>query len=152
MTDFKTFLRLFDRTFNIRDIPGTLEKKRTEFTGLNGSARALFISALFQRLSGGIILITRSNRDASDFYGDLSLFLKENEIFLFPSRETLPYDDAEPFKEIIVKRIIALNALVKKQRGVFVLPVRTFTDFFIPKSIFEQSCIRLIKGADVSFS
>ncbi len=152
MTDFRTFLRLFDRTFNIRDIPGTLEKKRTEFTGLNGSARALFISALFQRLSGGIILITRSNRDASDFYGDLSLFLKENEIFLFPSRETLPYDDAEPFKEIIVKRIIALNALVKKQRGVFVLPVRTFTDFFIPKSIFEQSCIRLIKGADVSFS
>ncbi|MCK5568295.1 MAG: hypothetical protein KAJ15_01170, partial [Spirochaetes bacterium] len=152
MTDFRTFLRLFDRTFNIRDIPGTLEKKRTEFTGLNGSARALFISALFQRLSGGIILITRSNRDASDFYGDLSLFLKENEIFLFPSRETLPYDDAEPFKEIIVKRIIALNALAKKQRGVFVLPVRTFTDFFIPKSIFEQSCIRLIKGADVSFS
>lgn len=152
MTDFRTFLRLFDRTFNIRDIPGTLKKKRTEFTGLNGSARALFISALFQRLSGGIILITRSNRDASDFYGDLSLFLKENEIFLFPSRETLPYDDAEPFKGIIVKRIIALNALAKKQRGVFVLPVRTFTDFFIPKSIFEQSCIRLIKGADVSFS
>ncbi len=152
MTDFRTFLRLFDRTFNIRDIPGTLEKKRTEFTGLNGSARALFISALFQRLSGGIILITRSNRDASDFYGDLSLFLKEHEIFLFPSRETLPYDDAEPFKEIIVKRIIALNALAKKQRGVFVLPVRTFTDFFIPKSIFEQSCIRMIKGADVSFS
>ncbi len=93
MTDFRTVLRLFDRTFNIRDIPGLLEKKRTEFTGLNGSARALFISALFQRLSGGIILITRSNRDASDFYGDLSLFLKENEIFLFPSRETLPYDD-----------------------------------------------------------
>ena len=104
-----------------------------------------------QQTRRGIILITKSNRDATDQYSDLSLFLKDTDINLFPSRETLPYDDARPFREIVVKRVLALHAFIKKKKGVFVLPVRTFTDFFLPRSVFESSCFRLARGVEVPF-
>ncbi len=148
----KAVLHLFDSTYKVKDFLYMLEKKNAEFTGLNGSSKALFIASLYQKIKQGIIIITRSNRDASDLYGDLALFFNEQLIFLFPSKETLPYDDTEPFKDIVIKRIISLNALAAEQSGVFILPVRTFTDFFIPREIFMQSIISLKKSSDMPFS
>ena len=151
MSDLNYLLKNFTKEYDMNSEKSLLDKKGSEFTGLAGSSKALFIAALFQHTNRGIILITKSNRDASDLYGDLSLFLKDQDIYLFPSRETLPYDDAHPFMEIVIKRILGLHAFTKKQKGVFVLPVRTFTDFFITRDAFESSCFQLTRGDEVPF-
>jgi len=145
-------LKLFTDTYKIKDIAQLLTKRGSLFSGLKGSSKALFVSSLYQRTKRSIILITRSNKDSSDFYGDLSIFLGEQNIFLFPSRETLPYDDSEPYKDIVMKRIIALNALISERSGVFVLPVRTFTDFFMPREIFRENTLHLEKGKEIAYS
>ena len=152
MTVLSDVLQKFIKEYDLNCIEGLLDKKGGEFTGLAGSSKALFIAAFFQHLKRGIVLVTKSNRDASDLYGDLSLFIKDPDIYLFPSRETLPYDDARPFTEIVIKRILALHAFTKKKNAVFVLPVRTFTDFFITKEVFESSCFQLARGDEVPFS
>ncbi|KKK43527.1 hypothetical protein LCGC14_3168330, partial [marine sediment metagenome] len=152
MTVLSDVLQKFIKEYDLNCIEGLLDKKGGEFTGLAGSSKALFIAAFFQHLKRGIVLVTKSNRDASDLYGDLSLFIKDPDVYLFPSRETLPYDDARPFTEIVIKRILALHAFTKKKNAVFVLPVRTFTDFFITKEVFESSCFQLARGDEVPFS
>jgi transcription-repair coupling factor (superfamily II helicase) len=145
----KELVRKFDSVYNIKDFPLLLEKKGLEFTGLNGSSKALFVASLYKRIERGIILVTKSNRDASNLYSDLQLFLPGDHLYLFPSRETLPYDEAEAFREITVKRIISLDSLLDARKGVFVLPVRTFTDLFIPGDIFRNSCIRLEREREI---
>ena len=133
---FTDILKQFDKTYNIKSIAGGFGQARKTFTGLNGSSRALFTAALFNHLDRGLIVVTANNRSASNLYGDLSHFLPPPQIYLFPSRETLPYDSSEPFRELTSKRIVALDALIREERGIFVLPVRTFTDVYVPREEF----------------
>jgi len=147
--ELKSLMKRFDHTYDVSTIAGVLQRKSIELTGLHGSSRALFTASLLQKINRGIIVVTRNNRDASDFYTDLEHFVIPAQLFLFPSKETLPYDDTLPYKEITMQRIIALSSLLKGEKAVFVLPVRTFTDFFLPKEVFEENVLRVEKGAAV---
>jgi len=111
----------------------------SEFNGLHGSARALLTASLYA--GGTIIVVTRNNRDAGDFCSDLGLFMKPEDIFLFPAQETLPYDDSPPFTEITEKRIIALTGLLGGRSGVYVLPVRSFTGYYPTRGTLKESMI-----------
>ena len=107
---------LFDKSYGYDY--GTLFKNGgVQFTGLSGSSRVLFILTLFRTLDRPIIIVTRNNREAEQILGDLSLFLGDSELYLIPSKETLPYDDSTPFRELTVKRITAFDALLQKKGG-----------------------------------
>jgi transcription-repair coupling factor (superfamily II helicase) len=136
----------FNSTYNY-ELKALLEGEPVDFTGLNGSSKSLFISSLFQRVKREIVVVTRSNRNAEELFSDLSLFLSADELFLFSSKETLPYEDTDFFREITVKRIVALNALLNKERAVFILPVRSFIDYFMPGEIFKRCMIEMRTGS-----
>lgn len=140
-------LGLFSKAYVPDTLAEQLEHQTFDFVGLHGSSRALFIASMFQMVGKGIIVVTRNNRDANDLYTDLLLFLKGEQLYLFPSRETLPYDTSEPFREITAKRIIALASLSQKEKGVIVMPVRSFIDYYIPESIFHQYTFEVRKGS-----
>jgi len=133
---FADILKQFDKTYPVADIARSFGEERKTFTGLNGSSRALFTAALFNHLDKGLIVVTSNNRSASNLYGDLGHFLPPPQLYLFPSRETLPYDSSEPYRELTSKRIVALDALIHGEKGIFVLPVRTFTDLYLPRDEF----------------
>jgi len=139
-------LKKFGDVYGVEGAAQSLNRGLATFTGLNGSSKALFVASLFGRLSGGILLVTENNRRASDHYTDLAHVLAPEHLFLFPSRETLPYDTSEPYRELTSKRVVALDALVRQERGVFVLPVRSFTDLFIPRHVYHEQAMGLEKG------
>jgi len=148
----KEIIKLFNDTYRMKDLLHLLDKRGSVFSGLKGSSKAFFVAALFTLTKKSILLVSRSNRDASDLYGDLSLMLGPQEIYLFPSKETLPYDDSEPYREIVVRRILAMSSLATSERGIYVLPVRTFLDYFLPLEIFRKSMFTLDKSKDLKFS
>jgi transcription-repair coupling factor (superfamily II helicase) len=115
-------------------MPGCLEAIRetgAEFTGLSGSSSALFAASLFKKSDNGLIIVVRNNREASEFFTDLHEFVDERFLFLLPSKETLPYDESEPYSDIIAQRVIALHALLQQKRGIFILLyARLSTDIF----------------------
>jgi len=152
MLNTKTILKLFQRSFPIKELASELEKKTISINGLKGSAKALFIASLIDNTENGIVFVTKNNRDAQDLFNDLCIFLREDNVFLFPSNETLPYDESEPYKEIVIKRIMALDALVKEEKKVFVLPARGFTEFFLPRDIYLKSIIEVDKEKVICFS
>jgi len=137
---------LFERTFDMGQIVSQLQRGRVVFTGLRGSGKAFFTASLYHCMKGVILFVTRSNREAQELYSDLSIMIELKNLFLFPSRETLPYDISEPYREMVIRRILALNRLLQKKEGVYILPVRTFIDYFIPQQVFRESCIILKKG------
>ena len=151
ITEITSLLDGFDRVFDIAGLADSMVKNDVELTGLGGSSKALFVASLFRRLDRGVILVTRSNRDASDLAGDLAYWVDETDLYLFPSKETLPYDESEPFREFTVKRIIALSAMAAGRRGIFILPVRTLTDYFPPVAAFREACVTVKKGGLLRF-
>ena len=104
---------------------------------------------MYKRQNKSIVLVTRNNRDASDLFTDLGYFVDPELLHLFPSRETLPYDDTEPYYEITIHRIKALDNLLRRLKGIYVLPVRSFLDFYVPPVVFSESIIELRKGMNI---
>jgi len=150
--DLQKLLKVFRKTYDLERVASLCAQSTVDITGLHGSSKALFIASFFQSTKKGMLIVARSNRDASDIYTDLNHFMGSDRLYLFPSRETLPYDESEPFVEITEKRIVALERLVSADAGIFVLPVRTFIDYFIPKKNFFESFIHIKRGGTVSYS
>jgi transcription-repair coupling factor (superfamily II helicase) len=141
--EFADILKQFDRTYAVEGIAGSYGDARTVFTGLHGSSRALFAAALFNHLERGLIVVTSNNRSGANLYSDLGHFVSSEQLYLFPAKETLPYDSSEPYRELTTKRIVALDALNRGERGIFVLPVRSFTDLYIPKEQYNKQIIHM---------
>jgi transcription-repair coupling factor (superfamily II helicase) len=146
--DLVLLTKKFKNNHDVRSIAKLLQRGTVELTGLYGSSKALFVATLLGELNGGIVIVTSNNRSASDLYTDLEHFVTSDSLYLFPSRETLPYDESEPFREITIKRIIALASFLRGTRGIFIIPVRTFTDLFIPKEEFSDCIIQLKRDSD----
>ncbi|MGQ9616313.1 MAG: transcription-repair coupling factor [Spirochaetota bacterium] len=148
--DLKKTVHNFREVYGLDGLASRILEGKPEFTGLPGSSKAIFTAALFQSINRSIVLVTRNNRDASDLFTDLGYFEDPESIHLFPSRETLPYDDSEPYREITIKRITALDNLLRRVKGIYVLPVRTFLDFYVPARAFSESIIELSKGKSIT--
>jgi transcription-repair coupling factor (superfamily II helicase) len=143
--DLVSLAQLFKNSHDVGAIAKLLQRGAVELTGLYGSSKAFFVASLLGELGSGIVLVTSNNRSASDLYTDLEHFVTSDSLYLFPSRETLPYDESEPYREITIKRIVALASFLSGARGIFIIPVRTFTDLFIPKEEFRKCIIQLEK-------
>ncbi|MCJ7814085.1 MAG: hypothetical protein MUP34_01550, partial [Candidatus Atribacteria bacterium] len=101
----------------IKMIKGKLVNKIL-LSGLKDSARSFFISALVSKeeIKKSYLIITDSQENALKIYQDLDTFLnksqnKEENIFLFPSFDVLPYEDISSDPQIIQQRINILKHL-----------------------------------------
>jgi transcription-repair coupling factor (superfamily II helicase) len=87
-------------------------------SGLKDSARSFFIAALVSKeeIKKSYLVITDSQENALKTYQDLDTLLnksqnKEENIFLFPSFDVLPYEDISSDPQIIQRRINILKHL-----------------------------------------
>jgi len=93
-------------------------------SGLKDSARSFFISALASKeeIKKSYLIITDSQENALKIYQDLDTFLnksqnKEENIFLFPSFDVLPYEEISSDPQIIQQRINILKHLSVKDHN-----------------------------------
>ncbi|MBN2324693.1 MAG: transcription-repair coupling factor [Spirochaetes bacterium] len=142
----------FERSFG-GDFGALFTDSRTDspvhVTGLSGSSRALFILSLYRKTKRAIVVVTRNNREGERFINDITLLFPDTPCYMMPSKETLPYDRSEPLTELTAKRITALNALLGGERSIYIVPVRSFIDLFMPKDLFLSSLLRLKRGDTV---
>ena len=107
----------------IKIIKGKLVNKIL-LSGLKDSARSFFIAALVSKeeIKKSYLIITDSQENALKIYQDLDTFLnksqnKEENIFLFPSFDVLPYEDISSDPQIIQQRINILKHLSMNDQG-----------------------------------
>jgi transcription-repair coupling factor (superfamily II helicase) len=94
-------------------------------TGLAGSAPVLMVAALHRARRERIWILATTSPDAAEQVAtDLEAVLGEGAVFLYPQRESLPYEQGEPHLEIGGARVEALEALLSGRAALVVTTAR----------------------------
>ncbi|HEX5724312.1 MAG TPA: transcription-repair coupling factor [Longimicrobiaceae bacterium] len=94
-------------------------------SGLAGSAPVLLVAALHRARRERIWVLVAPGPDlAEQAAADLEAVLGEDAVFLYPQRESLPYEEAEPHLEIGGTRVEALEALLSGRAQLLVTTAR----------------------------
>jgi transcription-repair coupling factor (superfamily II helicase) len=93
--------------------------------GLAGSAPTLLLGALHRVRPERIwVLVAATPDSAEQVASDLEALLGEGAVFLYPQRESLPYEEGEPHVEIGGARVEALEALLGGRAALLVTTAR----------------------------
>ncbi|HER25214.1 MAG TPA: transcription-repair coupling factor [Candidatus Atribacteria bacterium] len=114
-------LSLWNQSKEFKEIVKIIKGKsirKISLSGMKDSARSFFIAALISKEENtkSYLIITDSQENALKIYQDLESFLNRSQnsqenIFLFPSFDVLPYEDINSDPQIIQQRINILKKL-----------------------------------------
>lgn len=102
---------------------------------LSGSAISLSIANL-SLAQKPLIVITEDVHTAEMCFAELTFFLNKTSlpIYLFPDRETLPYDHFSPHEDLTSERLHILSVLPNLSRGIIIAPITTLMHRLPPLS------------------
>ncbi len=93
--------------------------------GLSGASPAVLVGALHRTRPERIWVLVASTPDAAEqTAADLEALLGEGAVYLYPQRESLPYEEGEPHVEIGGARVEALEALLGGRAALLVTTSR----------------------------
>jgi transcription-repair coupling factor (superfamily II helicase) len=103
--------------------------ERALASGLAGSSVMVMLAALHRARPERIwLLVAGGPEDADQAASDLEALLGEQEVFLYPQRESLPYEEGEPHLEIGGARVEALEALLSGRARLMVTTARAMQE------------------------
>jgi len=111
----------------LRDLPQSGESR--VLGGIVGSSGAGALAALHQSLGNRVfVALASSPNQAASIEADLESILGLNSSFLFPQRESLPYETTEPHLEVGGLRVEALEALFSGRARLLVTTPRALQE------------------------
>ena len=103
--------------------------ERVVAAGLAGSAPLVLAAALHRARRERLwVLVATRPEDAEQAAADLEALLGEGAVHLYPQRESLPYEEAEPHLEIGGTRVEALEALLSGRASLLVTTPRAMQE------------------------
>ncbi len=148
--------------------PSSLQEKITAFLlgswqgekriyGLQGGARAYFLSLVAERIGRPLLVISPTTREAENLFFDLAFFLGEEKalsplqkrLHLFPSWEILPFEQLSPHPDNVAARLEGLYHLVEGQAPILISTPGALMQRVLPKEAFQQSYHYLVAGAEI---
>ena len=96
--------------------------------GVCGSARLALVAALHRTTRRVLVVVADDPAAAASAEADLETLLGEGESVLYPQREALPYESAEPHLEIGGLRVEAAEALFSGRARLFVTTIRALQE------------------------
>ena len=136
---FSRIFSLWNQSAEFKEIIKIIKGKlinKILLSGLKDSTRSFFIAALVLKVETkkSYLIITDFQENALKIYQDLKTFLnkpqnEEENIFLFPSFDVLPYEDISSDPQIIQQRINILKHLSmfdhnNKKRNILIADIR----------------------------
>jgi transcription-repair coupling factor (superfamily II helicase) len=114
-----------------RELAGSLPRAGESVlaAGLAGSAPVVLVAALHRARRERIWVLVETGPEAAEqATADLEALLGEGSVFLYPQRESLPYEEAEPHLEIGGARVEALEALLSGRASLLVTTARAMQE------------------------
>src|SRR5690606_4903587 len=97
--------------------------------GLRGSAGSALLAALHERLPDRVfVAVAEDPGAAAGIEADLEALLGSDEAWLYPQRESLPFESDEPHLEIGGLRVEAVEALFSGRARLFVTTLRALQE------------------------
>jgi transcription-repair coupling factor (superfamily II helicase) len=114
-----------------RELAGSLPRagEAVLASGLAGAAPLVLVSALHRARRERLWVLVATHPEAAEqAAADLESLLGEGAVFLYPQRESLPYEEAEPHLEIGGARVEALEALLSGRAALLVTTARAMQE------------------------
>ncbi|MBO2671439.1 transcription-repair coupling factor [Shewanella algae] len=116
-----------------------------------GVERALTLANLARQHQGVSLLVTADTPTALTLEAELKYLLGDAlPVWLFPDRETLPYDSFSPHQDLISQRLETLSRLPSAKRALVIVPINTLMVRLPPKSFLSANVMLLNKGDNYS--
>ncbi|TDX51261.1 transcription-repair coupling factor [Orenia marismortui] len=143
-------LTLFDHSEKLKQLLNYYDSKTEgEILGLADSSKNFFISNLKSQLEDGLLIITSSMQKADNIYEDLIRLLPEDDVFIFPRIEILPYESLEIEDTIKTERLNVLNKLVSGEKKVIISSIQTLLEVIIPPDIYTELLVEFSIGDEL---
>ncbi|QFU22294.1 transcription-repair coupling factor [Shewanella eurypsychrophilus] len=115
---------------------------------LGGASQAITLANLVQRHEGITVAVTHDTPTALLLESELHYLLagKSFPVWLFPDRETLPYDNFSPHQDLVSQRLETLSRLPSAKQGLVIVPLSTLMVRLSPKSFLTGNVLILAKG------
>ncbi|WP_299495065.1 transcription-repair coupling factor [uncultured Shewanella sp.] len=113
-----------------------------------GAAQAITLANIAQQYSGLTLVVTHDTPSAIALEAELAYLLKEKNlpIWLFPDRETLPYDAFSPHRDLVSQRLATLSQLLQAKQGLVIVPMATLMVRLPPQDFLSGNVLILKKG------
>ncbi len=154
MKSVKDLVELFKSSYGIEKIVERLRRNNSKvinISGLKGASKSLFLISIFETVKEKVFFITQNNRTAISTFDDIKSLSKGLNCHIIPSRETLPYDNSKSHVGLISDRLISLDALVRNEKSIYVLPIRSLIDYYMPVDIFKEFTLNIVNGNNYDF-
>ncbi|MCI1859080.1 MAG: transcription-repair coupling factor [Sporolactobacillus sp.] len=115
-------------------------------SGLTGSAKALWIAALYRRRQQAVVAVTHNLYQGQKLYDDLSDLVSPQELFLYPVNDLIASDLAISSPELLSQRIEVLNQLAEGRKCLIVMPIAGLKRLLPPLYWWTASLIRFKIG------
>jgi transcription-repair coupling factor (superfamily II helicase) len=119
--------------------------------GVPPGARSFLTAAHSRRLNRPILFLSPSDAGAEETAREVSSYLGEERVFLFPSLEVVPYEALSPYPVAVHERMRALFRLYHVREGapVVVCPVEAALGKTLPPDVFAASVFRVATGEEI---
>lgn len=144
----RSFLALWDEVAIYRTLRERLTEGRGVYclAGLVGAARSCLIAGLYRKLQGQMLLVTASIERAEEWYADLVGLLGGRGVHLFPSLETLLYEEVAVDRDLVGQRLATLEALLQGSSMIVVVPLSALLHRTIPRPALAGTDLTLRVG------
>jgi len=115
-------------------------------SGLTGAAKTLWMSSLYERRSGAVMVVTHNLYQAQKLYEDLNELLPEEEVFLYPANELIASELAVASPELRSERIAVLNYFAENKKGIVIVPVSGLKRWVAPKPVWKKALLSFKVG------
>jgi transcription-repair coupling factor (superfamily II helicase) len=130
-------------------VDAVLRGERAVLCGTSGSSRSAALSAVLGRVDKPAFILLSSAEGAERVHNELRSFFSDD-VCLFPSPDTIPFEAAPPSKTLVGERLAILNRLLAGEKLVIVSSVKAAISRTIPQSFLKSSRTRLKTGMKLS--
>ncbi|WP_202081450.1 transcription-repair coupling factor [Caldalkalibacillus salinus] len=123
--------------------------KEQMVSGLSGSSRTLFMSAIYQKQEQSVLVVTHNLYQAQKVYEDMVEWLPEEDVLLYPVNDLMSSEIATASPELKGQRIQVLNECLEPNKKVLIVPLAGIRRLLPPKEEWQQSQITFSLGEDV---
>lgn len=117
--------------------------------GLSGSSRAMFIASVYKKTNRSIMVVTYNLLQAQKLYEDLTSFVSEENVFLYPANELIAAELSIASPELRAQRIEALNYWSKGKTGIVIVPMGGFRKLLPPKELWNKYQLSISVGDEI---
>jgi len=122
--------------------------------GLGGPGQAYLVASAVRQAGTGALVIVPTSERADQMHDDLAAFLAERDtspeeagLAVFPSLESLLYEEARPDRELIRERLVVLRRLLAGEPTVVIATPEALLHMTVPPAVMGAAVLTITAGA-----